>query len=211
MSRTLAELVASTAPMTARRAAALMVPITAEVRRLHARGLELDGAGTDVVVLHASGDVELRARPRTPRPEADVLGDVEDAALGATLGRWYFELLMGRAPLDRTDAFEPTLTAALGPRTCSLLARSLAEHPPQWPGSAEWSRTFERLAGGWAPPEAPTARRDRRRSAIVSVLALIVLAALSLAVLWAAPRWWDAATSEDGAPAGVAQLRFDSS
>lgn len=175
--------------MPPRRAAAVMVAVSDAVA---ARGEELaafEHLPAAAVELRADGDVCLEMAAGDH--DAAAVAHDGGSAGGAALGRWFFELLVGRAPLGRDDAFEPVLTDRLEPSLCALLARSLSDHTPQWPTVEEWRHHFVRLAGGLAPPEPPTRRRARRRRGAIVAVAAAALAVAVLAVLWAAPRWWD--------------------
>lgn len=211
MARTLADLVAEAAPMPGRRAAAVMVAVGRAVERLEAAGATPVGVQAESVRLHEDGSVEFTVERTAIAPEdpSDWVRPGTEAA--ASLGRLYFELLVGRAPLDRSEAFEPVITASLAPPGCALLARSIADAPAQWPTATQWCDHFECAAGGLAPPVTPAERRRarRRRLAVVAAVALLVVATV-LVVLVAAPRWWDAATTEERSASPVQRPRDSS-
>ena len=192
--RTLADVIATEAPVPTGRALALMVAVSRTVG-----ALDPDRAprrlGPDDVLLSEDGTVTLVATAAAS-PAAE-----PDSELGASIGRLLFALLVGRRPIDHDDAFQPTLRAALPPSTCALIARSASESPGQWPSPGEWTDELTQVAGALAPPlPAPERRRTRRRQVALGV-ALVVLVAASIIVLWLAPRWWDSANDDEGSPA----------
>ena len=109
------------------------------------------------------------------------------------------ELMIGRPALGREDALEPHITSSLPTRTTTLLARSCDDVVGQWPDLEQWAAELEALAGPAAPPLAPAHLRSRRRRRIILVAGSAVLAAVSIATLLLAPRWWNDATSDEGA------------
>lgn len=207
--RSMAEVIAQDAPVATGRALAIMAAVTRT-----AAALDPDRAPrqltADQVHLHEDGGVSLD--PATVHAG----GSPPESELGASIGRLLFALLVGRAPFDRDEAFEPALRSSLPASTCALIARSASDAPGQWPDVEEWSDELARVAGPLAPPVPPTERRRarRRRSVLLAGLALLVV--LSVVVVWLAPRWWDAATDEgslapaDQRPAAVQRLRASS-
>lgn len=176
--------------MPIRRCAPVLAAVADEVvRRQHAgRGPAVLQAAA--IRLHADGSVTID--PPADHPAAPGLDP------GAALGRLLFELLVGRPPLSPQDAFEPHLRTQLEPSTIALVSSSCSDAPGQWPSAGDWSAELTRIAGPLVAPPAP--RRvagERRRRAILTV-ALAVLAAVSLAVVLAAPSWWNDATDEGG-------------
>ena len=201
--RTMDELIAADAPLPPGRALALMVAVTRTVAALDPERAP-SRLEADQVRLHEDGSVSFEV-PRRDEPAGSPAPEPE---LGASIGRLLFALLAGRPPVGRDDAFEPTLRAALAPSTCALIARSASEAPGQWPDVEEWTTELAHVAGTIAPPlPAPERRRARRRRALL-VGALVLLALVSILVVWLAPRWWDAATDERslGTGAGPSQL-----
>ncbi len=175
-----------------------MVAVAEEVLRREAAGEPVGVLRSVDVALSGDGSVTL---PPTPDEE----GPVDDAtaspaAGGATLGRLYFELLVGRRPLERADAHEPAITAALDPSVCALLARSIGDAPGQWPDPATWAETFAAVAGGLAPPPPPTQVRRERRRRWAALVALGILAAVTLAIVLAVPSWWEGTSEGSGPP-----------
>ena len=202
----MAEVIASDAPVPAGRALAIMTAVSRT-----AGSLDPDSAPTrvtpDQVRLHEDGSVSLSGAAHSVEADHST-GPPPEPELGASIGRLLFALLVGREPVDREDAFEPALRAALPPSTCALIARSASEAPGQWPDVEEWTAELTRVAGALAPPvPAPERRRLRRRRGVL-VAALVLLGALSVVVVWSAPRWWDSATDDEGSlpPAGPAPV-----
>lgn len=190
--RSLRDLVDADAPLPPGRAASVMVAVARHVERVEASGRDAGELVADEVVLHADGSVELR---RTPVPSPTTPGVPEDGpamgtAGGAATGRLLFELLVGRPPLGREDAFEPAIVSAFEPATCSLLARSLSESPGQWPRAAEWRRALEAETRGLAPPLPPREQASIRRRRLLVALGLVVLVTATVVVLVLAPTWW---------------------
>jgi hypothetical protein len=191
--RSLASLVHDEAPLGARRAAAVLVPVARELARPRAPG---DAPDTDVsssrVVLGEDGSVRI-----------DGTGAPDGVSAGAGIGRLLFELLVGRPPLSADDAAEPHLQASLAPSTVALLLRSCTDAPGQWPSVEDWQHELARIAGPMSPPPPPDQVAAHRRRARWIAVALATLVLISVAVLVLAPRWWDAAT-EEGAPGAAA-------
>lgn len=190
---TLDAVAAERAPMDHAHAAALLVPVVRALLRAHAAGRDLDGLRASEVVLEDDGAVELL-------PSGGGLGSdtaaAETVPAGVLVGRWYFRLLVGRAPLGRHDAFEPVITSGATTTVRSLVAGSCSDQPGQWPQLIEWQDALVDQAGRLTPPPTPAERRaaQRRRWLVAAGLALLIV--LSLLVLWLAPRWWDAATED---------------
>lgn len=186
--RSLASLVHDEAPLGARRAAAVLVPVARELARPRAPG---DVPHTDVsssrVLLGEDGSVRIDGR-----------GAPDGVSAGAGVGRLLFELLVGRPPLSADDAAEPHLQASLAPSTVALLLRSCTDAPGQWPSVEDWQHELARIAGPMSPPLPPDQVVAHRRRARWIAVALVALVLISVAVLVLAPRWWDTAT-EDGA------------
>ncbi|MDQ2678213.1 MAG: hypothetical protein M3Y51_05670 [Actinomycetota bacterium] len=191
--RTVAEVIASDAPVPAGRALAIMTAVSRSVGALDP-AVAPARLTPEQVRLHEDGSVSLPAAEREEPPGVSP----PEPELGASIGRLLFALLVGRAPIDREDGFEPALRAALPTSTCALIARSASEAPGQWPTVDDWTAELTRVAGALAPPvPAPEQRRVRRRR-IALVAALALLVAVSLVVVWSAPRWWDSATDDEG-------------
>jgi hypothetical protein len=197
--RTIADLVAQDAPVPPRRAGAVVLAVARVVQREEASGTSVGALDASDVAVQADGSVDLAARATTrstsPLWSTDTIvptsGDPGPA--GAAIGRLLFELLIGRPPLGREDAFEPAITVALAPEACALLARSCSEAEGQWPSVDEWVRTLEALAGGQAAPLPPSVvAQHRLRRALVTV-GVVVLAACSVGAVLMAPTWWDGA------------------
>lgn len=184
-------MIAAEAPMPVRRAAAVLLAVTRQVQQRDHGGAALTLHASDITV-HADGSVELSsAATHTGASPGDVDTRQSPDAAGASIGRLFFELLVGREPVDRTDAFEPALTEMLSPSICALLAQSFSPAEGQWPALDEWSTVLDDLAGGQATsPTAAELRRARRRTVLV-FLGVAILAAVTVAVLLAAPHWWD--------------------
>ncbi len=222
--RTLAELIAAEAPIATRRSIALVSALAHELKELEPARRQ-DFVGADQIVLAEDGSVEILvpvtdAGAAESPPPGDVAeeseatnsaahtdgsqragqfdyGTTEADAAGATVGRLWFELLIGRPPLGSQDAYEPALISTLEPAQRSLIARSCSSSPGQWPRLRDWTTELDRAAGGQALPPPPARRAAARRRAIVAFVALIVLVVTTIAVLVLAPGWWDGAT-EDG-------------
>lgn len=191
--RTLQDLARCDAPLSAHRAAAVLVPVAVELER-HPRAPDGAPVGSEQVELAEDGSVRVHVDRAS--------GPVDDTAAGASLGRWLFELLVGRAPLSGEDAFEPHLRRHLPAHVVALMARSCSDAPGQWPSVAQWRVELERLAGAQAAPPPPDQLRRERRRRVVVALALALLVVACLAVVLLAPAWWDGAT-QAGAPAGT--------
>lgn len=194
--RTLAELADAEAPMDHRRAAAVLLAVARELERRRERGIVDDDLDAGSVLLGADGSVVLPQRRRGPVEEPSGLGPPVGTEAGAAVGRLYFLLLVGRAPLRRDDAFEPVVRNVLTAEQCALLARSFADAPGQWPTVAEWESALGDIARGMAaaPPPHEAAAAQRRR--VLVVAGLVALVAVTIVVLLAAPGWWDAATDQ---------------
>ena len=150
--------------------------------------------------MHADGSVDVEL---TSAVAADGSDTVDGA--GAAIGRLFFELLVGRAPLDRSDAFEPSLTAALGPSVCALIARSCSDFEGQWPSINEWSAALLDLAGGQATPPTAAERASALRRRILVGIGIALLVAISILVVLWAPGWWDGANEAALSTAATAQ------
>jgi hypothetical protein len=208
---TLDAVAAERAPMDHAHAAALLVPVVRELLRADSAGRDLDGLPATEVVLGEDGTVQLTASSDHGRDDAS---GAEELPVGVLVGRWYFRLLVGRAPLGRDDAFEPVVTSGATTSVRSLVAGACSDQPGQWPGLVEWQDALVEQAGRLAPPPSPAERRaaQRRRWLVAAGLALLIV--VSLLVLWLAPRWWNDATEDAvGPPLGVpsAQELRDSS
>ena len=180
--------------MPTRRAAAIALALARELQHAEDRGAPLGEVGAADVTVHADGSIQVR-----PPDGAVTAGRVGSDGSGAAIGRVFFSLLVGRAPLDRTDAYEPALTAALPPSVCALIARSSSDADGQWPTVAEWSTALVDLAGGQATGPSPAQRsRARTRRALIG-LGVAILVLVTLLVVVQAPGWWDAA-NEGGDP-----------
>lgn len=187
------------APMDHAHAAALLVPVVRELLRAATAGRDLDGLRASEVVLGADGSVELCSSSDGPSNDTST---AEIFPVGALVGRWYFRLLVGRAPLGRHDAFEPVVTSGATTAVRSLVAGACSDQPGQWPGLREWEAALLDQAGRLAPPPTPAERRAARRRRWLVAAGLALLVVVSLLVLWLAPRWWDAATEDAvGSPA----------
>lgn len=189
--RSLASLVHDEAPLGARRAAAVLVPLARELARPCAPGT---APHTDLtssrVLLGEDGSVRI-----------DGYGAPDGVSAGAGIGRLLFELLVGRPPLSADDAAEPHVQASLSPSTVALLLRSCTDAPGQWPAVEDWQHELAVVAGAMSPPPPPGQMAAHRRRSRWIVAALVALVLISVAVLVLAPRWWDAAT-DDGALGG---------
>jgi hypothetical protein len=195
--RSLASLVHDDAPLPARRAAAVLVPLARELARpLSAADAPPTDVTSERVRMCEDGSVLIDGR-----------GAPDGVGAGACLGRLLFELMVGRAPLSSSDAAEPHLQASLPPSAVALLLRSCTDSPGQWPAVEEWQHELARLAGPMSPPLPARELAAQRRRARWIAVALVALLVISAAVLVLAPRWWDAATDDgaSGAEVGVAQ------
>ena len=198
--RPLAEVIDADAPIPTQRAAAITLALARELRRVADRGpLRVDLRAADVTV-YADGSVRVR-----PPSHPTAVGSVGPDGSGAAIGRLFFELLVGRAPLDRTDAFEPALTNALSPTVCALIARSCSPADGQWPTIDEWSTALVALAGGQATSPTPSERRRARLRRLLVGLGMTVLVVVTLLVVLRAPDWWDTANDDGGATTTVPQ------
>ena len=213
--RALDELIRSEAPVPAGRATSIMVAVARELARSEAAGWDRGALETRQVLLGADGSVEVLGDPGRPievpdptDPDAPRPG----TAAGASIGRLLFELLTGRPPLARDDAFEPVARRSLSPSACGLLARSFSDSPGQWPDALTWSDALESEAGPMAPPLPPKVLVAQRRRRLLLLGGLVLLAAATVIVLVLAPSWWDSATEGSlGAAVRVAQLARTSS
>ena len=207
--RPLAEVIDADAPIPTRRAAAITLALARELRRVADRGpLRVELRAEDVTV-YADGSVRVRP-PSHPTATGAVgslgaVGSDGSDGSGAAIGRLFFELLVGRAPLDRTDAFEPALTNALSPTVCALIARSCSPADGQWPTIDEWSTALVALAGGQATSPTPSERRRARLRRLLVGLGMTVLVVVTLLVVLRAPDWWDTANDDGGATTTVPQ------
>ena len=119
------------------------------------------------------------------------------------------DLLQARRKLEavgRDDAVEPHLVESLPPHVVALMVRSCSDTPTQWPTLADWEPVLRELAGGQLMDEPRRDRSRRRRRRAMIAVALAVLAAISLAVVLLAPRWWATVTSEEGLCVGRTHL-----
>jgi hypothetical protein len=173
-----------------------MVAVAREVERSEVDGRVLPPLTTDGVVIGADGTIRFE-RPTDRSAEGPDAAPEPEA--GAAIGRLLFELLVGRPPLGRDDAFEPTLFAELGATLCALLARSFSDSPGQWPDASTWRSALEAHTRGLAPPPPPSVVRKERRRRVLIALGVALLALVTVVTLVLAPRWWDA--TEGGAPA----------
>jgi len=191
--RPLQDLVATEAPLPARRAAAVLLSVARGMRSEQLHGRDPGPLRSADVILHDDGSVDLRPSGTTDPdpPDPDRPGPA-----GASLGRLLFELLVGRPPLDRADALEPAITDTLEPADCALVARSCSEAPGQWPSVDEWVDALTRIAGSQAPPPAPAERaRQRRRIRLIGA-GLAALALASVLSLVLTPVWWRGADEQ---------------
>ncbi|MGB3410087.1 MAG: hypothetical protein WBA45_02725 [Microthrixaceae bacterium] len=200
--RNLAELIASEAPVGSRRALAITLAMVDELIDLTRNGqnpsrfsptqvdLGIDGSVSfDFVDANAGfDDEEWSEVPRSARP----------SECAASVGHALFELLMARAPVDSSDAFEPGITSKLTPALSSLIVRSISDSPTQWPTLDLWAATLApQVRGSATPPPPARERRDRRRR-VISVALLVLLAAISVLVISQAAGWWNNATRDEG-------------
>lgn len=194
--RSLASLVEDESPVPVRRAGAVVLAIALAVQRSFAGGTAVGALGAADVSVHADGSVDLApspvGSPDAPRWSSETTpGSDAPGPAGASIGRLLFELLIGRAPLGREDAFEPAITDALAPEACALMARSCSDAAGQWPSVDEWIGPLEELAGGQAAPLPPSVvARHRTRRAVLAA-GVVVLAAASIGSVLMAPTWWD--------------------
>ncbi|MFN7151293.1 MAG: hypothetical protein ACK4V6_17675, partial [Microthrixaceae bacterium] len=175
--RTLAELADAEAPMDHRRAAAVLLAVTRELGHRRERGIVDEDLDAGSVLLGADGSVVLPQRRRSTVEEPSGLGPPIGTEAGAAVGRLYFLLLVGRAPLRRDDAFEPVVRSVLTAEQCALLARSFADAPGQWPTVDEWQTALGDIARGMAaapPPSELAAARRRRLLVAAGLVALVV-------------------------------------
>ncbi|MEI2700427.1 MAG: hypothetical protein V9E94_19615 [Microthrixaceae bacterium] len=216
--QTLAHLAASQAPLRPRRAAAIMLAVVDEVLHTPHR-FALSALGSDRVELDEHGAIHMATIDpggTGPSVGSDSSGWEPDQ-LGADVGKLFFLLLVGRPPRGSEDAFEPHLRSALNDELVSLVARSCADSPGQWPDAADWRAPLERFAGSASPGPPPHRLRARRRRSLVLAIAMAALIAVTLVVLLLTPRWWDQATSDEGlgrdssTPSGSAVQRLATS
>ena len=195
--RSLADLVHAEAPVPASRTTSIMVAVSRELAAAESAGWDRGEITADRVALDADGSVEV-AGPQgtrlTPLDPADPDAPRPGTAAGASIGRLLFELLTGRPPLGRADAFEPVVLASLSPSVSGLLARSFSDSPGQWPDAATWLEALEVEAGPMAPPLPPAVANRLRRRRLLLVAGLVLLAVATVLVLVLAPSWWDSAT-----------------
>lgn len=201
--RRLSDVIETEAPVQVGRALAIMVAVSRAVGALDPASVPARIEADDVR-LREDGSVALD-------PSVAPRADGDEAEAGASLGRLLFALLVGRRPLHRDDAFEPSLRAELPPSTCALIARSASNAPGQWPSVEQWTDELTHVAGPHAPALPPPERRRVRRRRAVLAAALVVLAVASIVAVWLAPSWWDGATDSEGSLAPVAQVERASS
>jgi hypothetical protein len=201
--RSLADLTEQDAPVPVRRAAALLAAVARDAEGAVAGHGEGPGTGFDAsqVLLVADGSVRITGAATGGRHGARAA-----PSAGASVGRLLFELLVGRAPLGRDDAVEPHLIESLPPHVVALVARSCSDTPTQWPALADWEPVLGELAGGQLMDEPRRRRARRRRRRATIAVAVAVLAAISLAVVLLAPRWWATVTTEEGLCVGRTHL-----
>lgn len=176
--------------MPIRRCAPVLAAVADEVVRRQRAGRGPAVLQAADIRLHADGSVTID-------PPADRSAE-RDLDAGAALGRLLFQMLVGRPPLSPQDAFEPHLRTQLEPSTIALVSSSCSEAPGQWPSADDWSAELTRISGPLVTPPAPRRVAGERRRRAVLAVALAVLAAVSLAVVVAAPSWWSDATDEGG-------------
>jgi len=172
----------------------VLLAVVRELRRDEAAGRRITDLRSTEVLLWTDGSVQIH------RDERQQVTARQQVAAGACVGRLMVELLVGRPALGRDDALEPHITSSLPMQTTTLLARSCDDVSGQWPDLDQWATELEALAGAAAAPLAPAELAARRRRRIGLAVGTAILIAVSMAVLLLAPRWWDAATSEEGSP-----------
>jgi hypothetical protein len=192
--RSLASLVADEAPVPVRRAVAVMLAVALAAQRAQASGTAVGAVSSEDVTVHADGSVDLATTETSssaPMWSSEAVASAAPGPGGAAIGRLLFELLVGRAPLGREDAFEPAITEALPAEACALMARSCSDAVAQWPSVDDWVRSLEGVAGGQAAPLPPAVvSRDRTRRALLAA-GVVALAAASIGSVLMAPTWWD--------------------
>lgn len=189
--------------MPVRRAAALLVAVVRDAGRLSAEHGEGPGTGFDASAVQLVADGSVRITGAVPGGRHDAPAG---PSAGASVGRLLFGLLVGRVPLGRDDAVEPHLVESLPPHVVALMVRSCSDTPTQWPTLADWEPVLRELAGGQLMDEPRRDRSRRRRRRAMVAVAVAVLAAISLAVVLLAPRWWATVTSEEGLCVGRTHL-----
>lgn len=178
--------------MPAARATAIATAVARHLETIEAAGFDPGRIDPTRLVVSADGSVSLTgAGGRLLEDhERDDTGPSIGTEAGASVGRLLFELLVGRAPLGREDAFEPVLVSSLSPRVCALMARSLSDAPGQWPTSGAWRARLEEDIGGQAPPLPPAEQRRQKRHRALMIIGLVVLVGATIAILAMAPVWW---------------------
>ncbi len=201
--RSLADLTEQEAPVPVRRAAALLAAVARDAERAVAGHGEGPGTGFDASQVQLVADGSVRITGAVPRGRP---GAPDAPSAGASVGRLLFELIIGRVPQGRDDAVEPHLVESLPPHVVALVVRSCSDTPTQWPALADWEPVLRELAGGQLMDEPRRDRSRRRRRRAMIAVAVAVLAAISLAVVLLAPRWWADATTEEGLYVGRTHL-----
>lgn len=190
--RCVRDLVEEDAPLVPSRALAVAVAVARHLEWIEEGGTDPGILDSRSIQVAADGSVRIATDAPGRGPVRVTAPGSPDPGTGggATIGRLLVELLTGRPPLGREDAFEPVVTGALSAAACSLVARSISDAPGQWPDAATWRRALEAASGGQAPPLPPAdaARARRRRAAAIAGLVLLVAATVVVLVL--APRWW---------------------
>lgn len=192
-SRTFASVVSDDAPLRPGRAAAVMLAVTEAAVEIRRTGRYAGPLHAEQIELRADGGVRLR--------DAGLeLADADGTDPAASsIGRRLVELLTGRAPTGRDDALHLATSAQLPPPIVSLVVRSVSTDAAAWPTLTEWHAALSQFAGPHAAAPAPGLRRSRRRRVALVVGGAVTLAAVSIAVVLAAPRW-------SGAPGLVVPL-----
>jgi hypothetical protein len=176
-----------------RRAGAVMLAVALAMQRAEASGAPVGAVSAEDVTVHADGSVDLAptTTPSAAIRAGEAAPDAAPGPAGAAIGRLLFELLVGRAPLGREDAFEPAITDALPPEACALMARSCSDAIGQWPDVDDWVRSLEGVAGGQAAPLPPSVVAVNRTRRALLVAGVVALAAASVGSVLMAPTWWD--------------------